>query len=157
MSRISALGLIFAITFGLSVAPVAARQDATPAASMGLENLGLPSLEVTVTSTGYEGIPSELTAGRYRVSLTVAEDVGESGSGIAFVQAPAGMTSDAFITAYNEPDDSGADGGTPIAETDASPEADSGPPSFLFDAHYAGGIYSLGGSTQFVVDLTPGE
>jgi hypothetical protein len=61
-------------------------QDATPASGLG--DAGLPQLDVTMTATGYEGIPDQVEAGRYIVSLTIEEDAGEFGGGVSFVQAP---------------------------------------------------------------------
>ena len=137
--------------------PVAAAQDATPTG--GLAEAGLPELEVSVTEAGYEGIPDEVAAGRYLVTVTVDEELAEFGGGIAFVQAPSDMTSEEFITAYMSPPDESGVGeaaATPISGGAATPQA-GGLPDFLFSAHYAGGAYSFAGPAQVVIDLTPGE
>jgi hypothetical protein len=137
--------------------PVAVAQDATP--TNAFAEIDLPELQVAVTETGYEGIPDELAAGRYLVTVTVAEELAEFGGGIAFVQPPADMATDEFITAYTTPPDESGVGdaaATPIEGGVATPEA-GGLPEFLFTARYAGGAYSFGGPAQVVLDLTPGE
>lgn len=158
--RLTSLGVFLALVLSLGTVSSLAQGASTPTAASGLEEAGLPTLDITVTATGYEGIPDELAAGRYLVNLSLSEDVAESGGGIAFIQAPEGMTTDALLADFEAffggDDADGTDGGTPIAETDASPEASS-PPTSIFNAKYAGGIYAFGGSTQVVVDLTPGE
>jgi hypothetical protein len=144
------------------LSPVTA-QDATPASV--LTDAGLPRLDVTMTATGYEGIPDTVDAGRYLVSLTIEEGAGEFGGGVAFIQAPPDMTSEDFLVAYMTPPDEtgvGSVAGTPIVGSEASPAGGanepSGLPSFLFEATYAGGTYSFtGGTTEVVLDLTPGE
>ena len=154
--------LIFALLLtmlgpGLLGGQTTRAQDATPPSALAAD--GLSELAVTVTATGYEGIPDELAAGRYLITLTVAEDAAEFGGGIAFVQAPEGMNTDEFLTAYTTPPDESGVGdaaATPIADGAATAEA-GGLPSFLFDARYAGGTYSFGGPAQVVLDLTPGE
>lgn len=150
------------LTLGLA-GPVAAAQDATPAAS-GFAGLDLPTLEVTVTADGYEGIPESLAAGRYLVTLSLGEGASDFGGGIAFLQPPDDMTAEAFMSAFMAPPDEsgvGAVAATPVEGAEASPaSADGqmgGPPAFLFEASYAGGTYSFGGPSEVVLDLTPGQ
>jgi hypothetical protein len=161
----------------LGAAQVAA-QEATPEPATGLAGLGLPELNVTVTADAYEGIPDSLEAGRYLVTVTATEDVGEFGGGVGFVQ-PVDVTVDEFLAAL-----AGAAGdvtgvesaATPMAgatppqvEADAtSPQAVGTPPAmeeemgelppFLFTSRFAGGAFAEPGeSAQVVLDLTPGE
>ena len=155
----------------VSVAPRASAQDATPAqeatpeSSNGLASLGLPTLEVTVTADAYEGIPASIEAGRYLVNLTVADDAGEFGGGVGFVQPPADMTADEFLqNAFGPPpDESGGESAvaSPMAvESEATPADDGagGPPPFIFESRWAGGTVAGPGETvHFVVDLPPGE
>jgi hypothetical protein len=54
---------IVAMLLIASSALAAAARQATPA-SGPFADLGLPELDITVTATGYEGIPARLTAGR---------------------------------------------------------------------------------------------
>ncbi|MDQ3656845.1 MAG: hypothetical protein M3457_17445 [Chloroflexota bacterium] len=147
--------------------PVVSAQDATPEAASPFADLGLPTLDITVTAAGYEGIPDSIEAGRYLVTLNAAEDTGEFGGGVAFVQ-PAGMTGDEFIAMLGElagpPDESGvgAAAATPVEGGAASPEAEGGDmggvPPFFFESVLAGGAYApAGGSAQVVLDLPPGE
>jgi hypothetical protein len=136
---ISTLGMV--LLLAASLMPVGAHQAATPESTF--TGLGLPELNVTVTSTAYEGIPAQLAAGRYLVSVTIADDAAEFGGGIAFVQ-PSGMTADEFLTASI----------SAFGETGGQGDI----PEFLFDATYGGGTYSFDGSPgQLIVDLIPGE
>ena len=145
----------------MTMLSVLAAQDATPAAGSPFADLGLPTLDVTVTADGYEGIPDTLETGRYLVSVSVAEDASEFGGGIAFVQPPSGMSADDFLALMmGPPDESGVGevAGTPVEGVEATPAAMGGPPEEIFTATYAGGTYSFGGGvTQVVLDLTPGE
>ena len=155
----SLLGSI--LLLALVAVPAAARQDATPGS--GFAGLGLPTLDVTVTASGYEGIPEELEAGRYLVSVTASDDAGDEGGLLSFVQ-PVGVTAEEFVGATSgPPDETGADAaaGTPLA--DATPaEGGEGmagtPPPFVFESRYAGGTAASPGQTaRVVLDLTPGE
>ena len=137
------------LAFGLLPASVA--QEATPTG--GLADLGLPELNVTVTATGYEGIPETLDAGRYLVNVTAGDDV-EMEGGVAFIQ-PSGMSAEEFLgMVFGPPSGAG--------ETEASPVAEDGGemglPPVLFEATFAGGAYAPTGQTaQIVLDLGPGE
>lgn len=140
-----------------SVLPVAAWQEATP--ESGLADLGLPSLEVTVTTTAFEGIPEQLEAGRYLLTVTAEADT-DFGGGIGFVQ-PAGMSAEEFLgMASGPPEDSGAMASPAAADSTpvAGGEEMGGPPPFMFEATYAGGAFAMAGqSAEAVLDLTPGE
>lgn len=133
-----------------------------------LSSVDLPKLDITVTASGYEGISDSLEAGRYLVTVTAGDDVGEFGGGVAFLQ-PAGMTGDEFITMLGEmmgpPDESGVGSAaaTPIegGAVEASPAAGGdmgGPPPFFFESKMAGGAFAPAGqSSRVVLDLTPGS
>ncbi|MDQ3655025.1 MAG: hypothetical protein M3457_08095 [Chloroflexota bacterium] len=151
------LFLVIALLLTLSLgAPLATAQEATP--ERGLADVGLPALDVSVTPTAYEGIPESLAAGRYLVTLTVADDAGEFGGSIEFVQ-PVGVTAEEYIAALGPPpgaDDAAvpAPGATPAAGGDAM----GGPPAFFFESIFAGGVSAMAGqSAEVVLDLTPGE
>lgn len=95
--RRSGVSLFLALLlFVVGILRASGAQDATP--ESGLADLGLPTLDVTVTASGDEGIPESLKAGRYLVTLTVAEDIGGFGGSIEFAQ-PVGVTADEFIAA----------------------------------------------------------
>lgn len=155
---------VIAVLMTLSLlGPVAIAQEASPTASRFAE-LGLPTLDVTVTADGYEGIPESVEAGRYLVTVSLGEGANEFGGGIAFVQPPAEMTADDFMAVFMAPPDEsgvGAVAATPAEGVEASPVSDGGQmggaPAFLFDATYAGGTYSFGGPSEVILDLTPGE
>lgn len=138
-----------------SFALASAGQEATPAA--GFTDLGLPTLEITVTAEGYEGVPESIEAGRYLVLLTAADDSPEGGT-IAFVQ-PAEVSAEEFLAILT-----GDAQGTPVATSDEVEEVDAAgspvaaAPVTVFDATWAGGTFAEPGQTaQVVVDLTPGE
>ncbi len=144
----------------IGATPAAARQDATP--TSGLADLGLPGLDVTVTADAFEGIPDQLEAGRYLVTVSAAEDT-EFGGGVAFIQ-PAGITAEEFLSALSgPPDETGV--GAPATPMGAVPEATpaaggemEGPPPFVFESTYAGGTFAMAGQTaEVLLDLTPGE
>ena len=141
--------------------PAEALQEATPAS--GLADLGLPELTVTITATGYEGIPTSLEAGRYLVSVTVAEDA-EFGS-IEFAQ-PEGVSPEEFLaTLAGQLEEEGAAdavGTPPVLAPDATPaeggDGMGGPPQFVYESTFPGGTSAMAGqSVQVVLDLTPGE
>ncbi len=145
----------------IGATPAAARQDATP--TSGLADLGLPGLDVTVTADAFEGIPDQLEAGRYLVTVSAAEDT-EFGGGVDFIQ-PAGVSAEEFLAALSGPPDESGVGaaGTPMAgmaegTPAAGGEPEGGPPAFLFESTFAGGTSAMAGQTaQVVLDLTPGE
>lgn len=158
---IAAFGVLLLLVVG--AIPAAARQEASP--ESGLADLGLPTLDVTVTASGYEGIPDTLEAGRYLVTVTAAEDTGEFGGGVAFIR-PSGMTADEFLGLLSGPPDEtgvGAVPSTPIDEANATPaeggEGMGGPPPAVYESTYAGGTYAAGPgkSAEIVLDLGPGE
>ncbi len=164
MRRVIARSLVVVVLLLVIVAPHASAQDATPASELAA--LGLPTLDVTVSMNGYEGIPAQIEAGRYLVNLTIGDDLAEGG-GIAFVQPPEGMSAAEFQAALaGPPAESGAGGETsPVAvessseQPTASPAAEMGGlPAFIFDATFAGGIFvGPGQSDDVVLDLGPGE
>jgi hypothetical protein len=141
VSLVSLLGVLLLLLAG--AVPAAVAQDASP--ESGLADLGLPTLDVTVSATGYEGIPESLEAGRYLVTVTAANDVGEFGGGVAFIQ-PAGMTAEDFLAAISALPAEGEEGA-------------GGPPAELYDSLFAGGAYAAapGQSAEIVLDLPPGE
>jgi hypothetical protein len=160
-SRILTLTLIGALVCASiatsGVSRIAAQED-------GLSGLGLPELNVSVSNTAFEGIPAELEAGRYLVTVSVSEEV-EFGGGVAFVQ-PEGITPEEFLGALAGPAEVAgeAPGGTPELVDVATPaegageEMGSAPPEFFYQFPFAGGIYAPAGqSDEVVLDLTPGE
>lgn len=147
---------VLLITTALAVPTAAAAAQATPETEPvnPFSDLGLPQIDITMTDTAFEGVPSELDAGRYVVALT-AETTDEMGGGGAFLQIPAGMTTTEFIEFVAPPS------ATPMALAEASPVVevgDEGPPPWYYETAMAGGPYTLSGDTNYaVVDLTAGE
>lgn len=123
-----------------------------------LASLGLPTLDITVMAADFEGMPEQIEAGRYLVTLTLAENVEYSGAG--FLQPSAGMTAEEFVA---ERGPSGAASEASPPAVDASPEAEEGLmpevlPTFIYQTHFAGGIEtSTGQANEAVIDLGPGE
>ncbi len=165
MPRVVLAVVLIAAVLAVPVAgrpALVAAQEATP--EQGLGGLGLPELAITLTAAGYEGIPESLEAGRYLVTLAVAEDVGEFGGGIEFAQ-PVGVTVEEYLAALAPPpgeEDAAAAEGTPALAPDATPaegeEGMGGPPAFFYESRFAGGTSAgPGQSAQVVLDLTSGE
>ena len=159
--RRSGLSFILALVlFTVGMLPVAVAQNATPAS--GLADAGLPTLDVSVTASGFEGIPESIEAGRYLVTVTAAEDTGEEGGAVAFVQ-PSGMSAEEFLGMMGPPpDETGGDVASPVADAGATPmegdEGMGGPPPAVFEATYAGGLFAVAGQpAEIVLDLPPGE
>lgn len=121
-------------------------------------DLGLQQIDITMTDTAFEGVPSELDAGRYIIAFTNTIESPFTQGG-AFLQIPQGMTADDFINME------GSEESTPVpdgmATAEASPMSDdeeSGAPAWYYDAVRVGGPYALTGQTVYaVVELTAGE
>ena len=173
------LGLIAAMLAVLAGGSRAAlAQDATPAAGMAenaifADTMGLPELRVTLSDTGFEGLPTETAAGTYVVTLTnnSAADLGA----ITFIQLPEGRTVD-DLTALTAPPEGAVDGtppagmdmGTPMAGmtmgTPATGAEDAGPPpgedplAWIYETYISGGPGALAGQTiQAIIDLLAGN
>jgi len=145
--------VLLAVAFAVPVSGVAAQATPDSGAPNPFADLGLPQLDITVTGSAFEGVPSELAAGRYVIALTNATDDGFSGGG-AFLQVPEGMTTDEFIAFVSPSDES-----TSAEVVEASPVADEmGPPDWYYETMVAGGPYAPGGGIAYaVVELTAGE
>ena len=126
--------------------------QATPGSPVPLtENpfadLELPALAITVTASAIEGLPPELPAGRYVLSVTdaTATPEGGIGSGVVFLQVPSGMTTESLLDA--------------IAETAAMPAMiDGRSPSWMANTSVTGGPYARNDETVYaVVDLVAGS
>jgi hypothetical protein len=167
--------LMIPIGFGsVAFAQDASPVSGSPVAGSPFASLGLPELTITVTASGYEGIPESTPAGRYLVTLNAADDTGDmGGGGVSFVQ-PAGMSGQDFVDALTQmqggapdamaaectPDAMSMEGSPAAMATEGSPAAggDQGAPAFFYQSKIAGGAFSgPGQSTQIVLDLTPGE
>jgi hypothetical protein len=125
--------LVASLALSLVVALPAAAQDATPAPAAFAEELGLPELRVTVTDEAFEGLPAEVPAGRYLLSV---EARATEGGAVDFLRLPDGMDLTGFEAV--------------LAEGSAA----EGPPEWYYQTAMTGGI---GGSGEAVIDLTPGE
>jgi hypothetical protein len=146
-------GSVAAIMGGsvLPLAPVRLMAQATD-----LSSLGLPTLDLTMSEAGYEGVPDEIEAGRYLVNLTIPDDMEEGNVG--FMSPPPGMSAQDFIDMAGI-----VPGPPPEMDAEASPSAEGGEemmevPLFIYRATFAGGPTGAGGTTaQAVIDLPAGE
>ncbi|MBW3633731.1 MAG: hypothetical protein KY456_11965 [Chloroflexi bacterium] len=151
MTMMVSIALLITATVGV------AAQDATPTGATFVDTMGLPELRVQVTNTAFEGLPAETAAGRYLLTLeiTVAE-----GGGLNFMQLPEGMSFDDFMTLLAGPPAASPEAmiATPGAEA-GPPEGEGGdqPPEWYFQTAMAGGTSGFAGTTQAIIDLTPGE
>lgn len=153
---LSVVALLLAINAGM-LQSVAAQATPEAAPTNPFAELGLTQLDITITDTAFEGVPSDLDAGRYVVAFTNAatSDVQEGG---AFLQLPEGMTTDEFMAMAAPPE------ATPVGDA-ASPEAspvaegqDDGYPPWYYETQIAGGPYADPGETTYaVVELAAGE
>jgi len=152
------IGTILGGGASLPAARVVAAQGSTD-----LTGLGLPTLDINVTANAFEGMPDELAAGRYLLTVTLASGVDEGGA--AFVQPPAGMSAQEFLDALG-----GLGGGAtpeaspPEVEPEASPSVEEESeeveilPSFVYQTRFAGGSYATPDTPgTAVIDLGPGE
>ncbi|MEJ7763336.1 MAG: hypothetical protein WKF80_11140 [Thermomicrobiales bacterium] len=166
--RTFGIGLLAATLMGSPVGVLA--QGATPGAapdtgSSAFDGLGLTELRVTVTDTGYEGIPAETAAGRYLVTAT---STGTMGGGVSFMQLPEGITvADLAALAGPPPGDPAAsppagdmdmETASPGAEASPEGEGPGGPPEWYYTTYLAGGLHLEPGMTgRVVLDLVPGN
>lgn len=127
---------------------------------------GYPTLDLTVTDSGYEGMPTSTAAGRYLVKLTGKNIQQPAAAG--FVSPPAGMSVQDALTALAgmagpPPSATPVPGGAPTAG--GTPAAGQGGPTenqvlpdWVYQTHLAGGPYvNPGATTEAVIDLTPGD
>lgn len=126
------------------------------ARQVDLASLGYPTLDVTITDTGFEGIPETLEAGRYLINAT-AEGTAEGGA-VGFL-SPYGMSADEFFAFLMGGPPSG--GASPVADAPEGEEggAEEGPlPTFIYQSRWAGGVLALPGMPgSAVIDLHEGE
>jgi len=151
-SLLGRLAIVFTLVgLFLGSAGTTAAQESNPFA-----DTGLPEIAVTVTDTAYEGVPTELTAGRYVLSLTNTATTPNpfvppflDFLGAAFVKVPAEYTSADFLAML----------AAEQAAVMASPEAAlQGEPDWLYETVSTGGPYAYRGmTTSAVIDLTAGD
>jgi hypothetical protein len=155
------IGLVPLLAGG--VIPVVAQVAAPVSRSNNpFADLGLPEIAVTITATAFEGVPSELAAGRYVLTVTNALDasegpLGPDASGVNFLRLTDDLTADAFIAAmaaYGAPPEAATSAASPIA----GDEGAIGPTAWFYEVVLPGGPYTLPGeSASAVIDLTAGD
>ena len=166
--RLRSFALMVALVslLGGGLVPVLA-QDASPApgGSHAFADLALPEIAVTITETAFEGVPAELAAGRYVLTVTNAlataeGPLGPASSGVNFLRLTGELTAEAFeafiaqVAARDAPPRAAGVAATPAA-ADAGAVA---PPPWLYEVALPGGPYALPGETaSAVIDLTAGE
>jgi hypothetical protein len=176
MSRLKLVLLSLFLVFPFAASSLAA-QDATPAAGDAFGDLGLPTIDITASASGYEGVPDQLEAGRYVVTLTATDDV-DFGAALEFVQ-PTMVSAQEFFDmvmgmraqtgaeiaadASPFPQEMATPSDIPGATPDATPVEGGGDemggiPQEYITATFAGGVAALAGqSSSVVLDLGPGE
>lgn len=125
------------------------------AQAIDLTSLGYPTLDVTITTDGFSGIPETLAAGRYLLNAT-GEELAEEAS-VAFV-SPHDMSPDEFLAFLGggAPPASPEAGGAPSSEEGGA--ADGALPTFIYQSRFAGGAVAEPGMPGVaVIDLTEGE
>lgn len=140
--------------------PVLAAQDGVDLASGGL-----PTLDISVTESAFEGVPAETASGRYLVNASIPEGV--EFASVAFMRPPEGMSAQDLLDTLAGMGPGGGGEASPEADAsmaEASPVAEEGPPGadilplFIYKITFAGGASGPGGMTaQSVIDLSPGE
>ena len=134
-----------------------AAQDATPMTETAVrdalfaDTMGLPEIRITETDTAFEGVPAELPAGRYLV--TIVNNTSQGDAIAEFNGLPGDFTYEDFLASVGLP----APGATPDP---ASPPAFSEvPPDEFYEAYLPGGPAAQfpGQTAQGIVDLQPGE
>ncbi|MDQ3692532.1 MAG: hypothetical protein M3464_02745 [Chloroflexota bacterium] len=143
---------------GRGIGTASARAGAPEAGGNPFADLGLPELAVMITDTGYEGVPAELTAGRYVLAVTNAitapnPDIPDilDFAGAGLLKVPAEFTVEELLAMMTAPPalESGS--------TDAGPEG-SGPPPWYYETTLGGGPFARRGETDYaVIDLTAGD
>ncbi|MEZ4565237.1 MAG: hypothetical protein R2853_21155 [Thermomicrobiales bacterium] len=161
--RLFALMVALVSLLGSGLVPALA-QDASPAAGARhpFADLALPEIAVTITETAFEGVPAELAAGRYVLTVTnaLAPAEGPVSSGVNFLRLSEELTAEAFAAfiarvAAPAAAPQAADGAAAPPVADESALA---PPPWLYEVALPGGPYALPGETaSAVIDLTAGE
>ncbi len=163
---ISVVAVLLAALMVVGQARFALAQDASPVAGGArfADTLGLPELQITVTDTGYAGVPEETEAGRYLVTLT-SEFAGPAAA--EFLQLPEGKTLDDLTAALAAAAPPGPDAtpgpgmaeGSPMAGMEGgSPVSEEDPFGWIYETYIAGGVGAPPGQTaQVIVDLKPGD
>lgn len=154
------LGAAGAVLLALPASRALASATPTPD---DLGSPGYPALDVTITDTGFDGLPASLTGGRYLLQATnkIVKDGGNGGA-VAFLSpTPAGLTADGFLqllaaNAGPPPGATPVGGGTPTAGDQGGGNQQI--PLVVYQMHFAGGVNTLAGATaEAVIDLTAGE
>jgi len=168
--RSFAAGSLATIVGGSAVSLLAVR-DVAAQGGADLASLGLPTLDITMTDTGFEGMPETVEAGRYLVTVDVPESMQEGG-GVDFVLPPAGMTAQEWLEQLGLSGGGGSPEASPVGMEEEPPvvgspeagaEGEEGPPMeeiplFVYQSRWAGGAVGKGGTTaQGVIDLVEGD
>jgi hypothetical protein len=133
--------LLAGASFGPSAATAQGGRD-----YLFADTLGLPEIRITALGgfEGFEGVPAEVPAGRYVVTLTNRT---ESATHVVFVRLPEGKTA-ADYQATIDPQSPGPPPGVAQGSLD-----------WVYGAYMAGGLaaYGFGQRVQVIIDLPPGN
>ena len=157
MVRISAQVKFVTVIVGALLVPAAGAAASTVPDAAGdnpFADLGLAEVAITITEDSLDGVPAELAAGRYvlAVTNTLDEEVATETSGVAFLQAPEGMTAAELVDLI------GAEAALADSSSPGGADENGGYPDWYYETVVAGGPYVFPGATGYaVVDLTAGE
>lgn len=133
------ISLCIVSVMALAASSPAIAQDASPVSeSPGrnlslLQELGLPEIDLVATEAEVTGVPTELTAGRYLVTLD--NQAADQSIGVFIIAVPAGTTDDEALKGMVE----------------------EGQPAWYYDATWAGGPFAGAGQTDgAVIELGAG-
>ena len=146
---------IFTLAPGMASITEAQGSTAATATASGLDTLGLPELNITISANGFEGVPSSTPAGRYLVTARGSDPYMQ----VNFLQ-PTGMSVDDLLSMLqgggpSSPASAGSENGTPASGNSG---ANMAPPAFFYEFLIAGGVSILPGqANQVVLDLKPGD
>jgi hypothetical protein len=126
-------------------------------------SLGYPELKVTITDTGFEGIPSTTAAGRYLLTVTAQTStqgsLDEQPPTVAFLSpTPAGMTAADFLQQFGPPPTGSPEAGGGEEGGGEGEGDDQALPPEIYQFKFAGGAMAIPGQDkQAIIDLTPGD
>lgn len=135
---------------------LAARMATAQDEGDGFDGLDLPALDIDVTASGFGGVPEEMDAGRYLVTVRLEE--GLERGGVGFVRPPEDLTADQFVLELQSASEVvPQDADTPEPQS-TSGRPPVGAPLVAYDATFAGGAVVIGTEPgRAVIELEEGE
>jgi hypothetical protein len=151
------LALVAATAIVLGAGAVAgfAQESSTAADATFATPPGLPEIRITTTDVAYEGVPEQVSPGRYLVTL---DNRSSAEAAAEFLMLPPGISYEQALGFFSGLE-AGADASPAAGSTAAQTEMVGGPPDWFYQVYMAGGPYAefAGQTVQAVVDLPAGE